>query len=171
MPTTQDTPNMNATLGTETECLDRIRSLLKEADILPIFPLTTSEVVELTRTGGFDSSNELLENWCQSGMVPGMEKHRGCHHWKAQDVLVAIIHLDAWRRWIPSHPKHLQKMTAVELAEAQAREHGCTIFPDLEAFDVNAFIHVISECNDANTRHTFAVALKTKLRELGVLDK
>ena len=42
---------------------------------------------------------------------------------------------------------------------------------DLATFDVNAFVEIISRCNDPAVRSTFATALKSKLRQLGVLDQ
>jgi len=128
--------------------------------------------VDLLRDGGgFDCSIELLENWIRSGMVPDVKMRHGKFAWMASNIVTAMVHCETWRRWIPLDPRHIHKQTAVELAEAEAVAAGSTAFEDLDVFDCNAFVHILAGCNDPNVRCTFAVALKTKLRNLGVLDK
>lgn len=173
------TPTIAATdiseaLGNEDACIERLAPVWKAADVLPFFPVPTENVVELLRQGaGLDVSAELLESWCRSGMVCDCKLRQGQFAWTAQNILTAMIQADTWRRWIALDPRHLSKLTAVELAEAQANAAGSTVFSDLGTFDVNAFIHVISRCNDPEVRATFATALKSKLRSVapGVLDQ
>ena len=171
------TPTIAATdiseaLGSEESCIDRLAPIWRAADTFPHYPCETSDVVELLRQGaGLDVSAELLEGWIRSGMVSDCKLRQGQFAWTATNILTAMIQADTWRRWIALDPRHLSKLTAIELAEAQANAAGSTIFDDLKTFDTNAFIEVLSRCIDANVRATFAVALKTKLRQLGVLDK
>lgn len=170
--TTATPPDMNAVLGNEEACADRLSDLWRATDSLAFYPCSTSDVVELLRVGGgFDVSPELLEGWIRSGMVPSVRLRSSQFAWSAQNILTAMIQADTWRRWIPLDPRHLSKLTAIELAEAQANAAGSSVFSDLGTFDVNAFIEVLSRCGDANVRATFGIALKTKLRQLGVLDK
>ncbi len=170
--TTTTHPDMNQALGNEDACIERLAPVWKAADVLPFYPCSTENVVELLRQGGgFDVSAELLESWCRSGMVCDCKLRQGQFAWTAQNILTAMIQADTWRRWIALDPRHLSKLTAVELAEAQANAAGSSVFSDLGTFDVNAFIEVLSRCGDANVRATFGIALKTKLRSLGVLDK
>ena len=165
-------PDMNQALGNEDACIERLAQIWRAADVLPFYPVPTETVVELLRQGaGLDVSAELLEGWIRSGMVSDCKLRQGQFAWTATNILTAMIQADTWRRWIALDPRHLSKLTAIELAEAQANAAGSTIFDDLKTFDTNAFIEVLSRCIDANVRATFAVALKTKLRQLGVLDK
>jgi hypothetical protein len=169
---TDQTPDMEAVLGDDVECAARLQSMWSDADMPARYPAGTDEVVELLRSGGgFDASIELLENWCRSGMVPNVKIRAGKFSWLPTNILCAAIQMDTWRRFIALHPKHIHRLTGVELAEAQANAAGSTCFTDLKTFDLNAFVEVISRCADNNMRLTFAVALKTKLRSLGVLDK
>ncbi len=169
---TIETPDLNAALGDESECAAKLQGMWITADILPGYPATTSTTVELLRSGGgFDVSTDLLEGWVRSGMVPGVAIRAGRFAWSPQNILTAAIQADTWRRWVPCHPLHLHKMTAVELAEGQANAAGESIFHDLQTFDVNACVCVLASCDDPQMRRTFATALKTKLRSLGVLDK
>jgi hypothetical protein len=71
------------------------------------------------------------------------------------------------------HPKHLHKMTAVELAEMQASEEGTTAFTDLDVFDLPAFLVMIERSDDSKLRHVLVTALKTKLEQAspGILSK
>lgn len=164
--------DISEALGSEDACIDRLAPVWKAADVLPFYPVPTENVVELLRQGGgLDVSVELLEGWCRSGMVPDCKLRSSQFAWTANNILTAAIQADTWRRWIALDPRHLSKLTAIELAEAQATAAGSTIFDDLKTFDVNAFVEVLSRCNDPAVRATFAVALKTKLRQLGVLDK
>ena len=170
--TTTTHPDMNQALGGEDACIERLAPVWKAADVLPFFPVPTENVVELLRQGaGLDVSAELLEGWIRSGMVPEVRLRSSQFAWTATNIVVAMIQADTWRRWIALDPRHLSKLTAIELAEAQANAAGSSVFSDLGTFDVNAFIEVLSRCGDANVRATFGIALKTKLRQLGVLDK
>lgn len=173
MPTTDSAaPDMTEALGDQAACAEKLRPLWIAADTHPHYPATTAAVVELLRCGaGLDVSAELLENWIRSGMVPSVRFWAGQFAWTPQNILCAAVQADTWRRWIPLDSRHLHKLTAVELAEAQAAAAGTTAFTDLDTFDVNAFVEILSRCHDENMRHTFATALKTKLRALGVLDK
>jgi hypothetical protein len=172
MTTTSDAPNPTHALGDDAECLQRVLPLFTAADVHANFPASTATVAEVLRSGGgFDVSPELLEGWCRSGMVPDVALRSGRFAWSPRNVLTAAVQADTWRRWIPLDPRHIHKMTAVELAEAQAVAAGSTAFTDLDTFDVNAFVEILSRCNDHAMRQTFATAFKTKLRALGVLDK
>lgn len=165
-------PNINETFGTSDTCEERLDPLWKLADEIPAYPASTSDVVcVLRKGGGFDVSTELLEGWIRSGMVPDVELKSGQFAWNAQNIVVSATHAETWRRFIPMDPRHIHKLTAIELLEAEANAAGSTAFKDTDTFDVNAFVEVLSRCDDSKMRHTFAVAFKTKLRNLGVLDK
>lgn len=167
-----DIPDMTEILGGEFDCQNRLAPVLEAAEMLDAGPLLTSEVVQLLRKGGgFDVNVELLENWARSSMVPNVRIVAGQFSWSHQNILVALVQADTWRRWIPLDPRHIAKQSGIEIAEAMARLEGTTTFTDMETFDVNAFVQVLSDVEDAKTRHAFGVALKTKLRNLGVLDK
>ncbi|MFN0199328.1 MAG: hypothetical protein ACKVT0_21470 [Planctomycetaceae bacterium] len=165
-----DTPNLTETIGDESTCILKLAAMWQAADILPAYPATTETVVELLRANGFDASIGILENWIRSGMVPGVQIRAGRFHWSAQNILTASIHCNTWKRWIPLHPKHIHKMSAIELAEAQAGKVGETAFTDLDTFDVQAFTVMIERCDDHQLRHVLAVGLRSKLKALGVLD-
>ena len=165
-------PDMNQALGDEDRCAERLAPLWRAADAFPHYPCTTPDVVELLRSGGgYDVSVELLEGWCRSGMVPDCKLRQGRFAWTATNILTAAIQADTWRRWVALDPRHIHKLTAVEIEEARAAAAGTTTFTDLATFDCCAFVEIISRCGDAAVRSTFAVALKTKLRQLGVLDQ
>ena len=164
-------PDMNQALGDEDRCAERLAPLWRAADAFPHYPCTTPDVVELLRAGGkFDCSHELLEGWCRSGMIVEVRLRSSQFAWSAQNILTALVQLDTWRRWLLC-PEHISKMTAVEIEEARAAAAGTTAFTDLATFDCCAFVEILSRCNDPAVRATFAVALKTKLRQLGVLDQ
>lgn len=168
---TSDAPDMTAVLGDEDRCAERLAPIWRVADTFPHYPCTTPDVVELLRVGGkFDCSHELLEGWCRSGMVPDCKLRQGQFAWTPTNILTALVQLDTWRRWLLC-PEHISKMTAVEIEESRASAAGTTTFTDLATFDTNAFVEILSRCNDPAVRSTFAVALKTKLRSLGVLDQ
>ena len=164
-------PNMNQALGDEDRCAERLAPIWRVADTFAHYPCATETVVELLRAGGkFDCSHELLEGWCRSGMIHDCKLRQGQFAWTAQNILTALVQLDTWRRWLLC-PEHISKMTAVEIEESRASAAGTTTFTDLATFDCCAFVEILSRCNDPAVRSTFAVALKTKLRSLGVLDQ
>ena len=171
------TPTIAATdiseaLGSEESCIDRLAPIWRAADVLPFYPVPTETVVELLRSGGgYDVSIELLEGWIRSGMVPEVRLRSSQFAWSATNIVVAMIQADTWRRWIALDPRHIHKLTAVEIEESRASAAGTTTFTDLATFDCCAFVEILSRCNDPAVRATFAVALKTKLRQLGVLDQ
>ena len=166
------TPNMDAIVGDAETCETKLDPLWKLADEIGCYSASTSDVVcVLRKGGGYDVSVELLENWIRSGMVPNVSMKSGQWGWSSQNVVVAATHAETWRRWITLDPRHIHKLTAMELMEADANAAGSTAFTDGDTFDCNAFVQVLSRCNDEDLRHTFAVALKTKLRGLGVLDR
>lgn len=167
---TNETPDLNQALGDETTCIAKMRQMFRNADMLPAFPMSTERVVELLRENGFDVSITILENWIRSGMVPNVRLRSGQFTWAAQNVLAAAIHADTWKRWIPLHPKFIHRLSAVELAEAQAGKAGETAFTDLDTFDIQAFTVMLERCDDPQLRHVLAVALRTKLKQAG-LDK
>ena len=169
---TSDQPNMTAALGDEGQCAAKLAHFWRAADMHSHYPASTADVVELLRAGGgFDVSIELLEEWARRGMVPDVKLRAGQFAWTPQNILTAAIQADTWRRWIPLDPKHIHKLSAVELVEAQANAAGETAFTDADTFDVNAFVEILARCDNHDLRQTFAVALKTKLRLLGVLDR
>lgn len=167
-----DAPDINTVLGTVEDCAAKVAHLWRDADVHQHYPCSTETVAELLRSGGgFDVSVDLLQEWVRRGMVPDVPFRQGRFAWGPQNILTAAIQADTWRRFIPLDPRHLHKLTAVELAEAQANAAGGTAFDDLEKFDVQAFVQVLARCGDRQVRECFAVALQTKLRSLGVLDK
>ena len=167
-----DVLDLDAALGSQMDCIERLGPLWRAADMHPHYPATTTTVVELLRAGGgFDASVELLEQWCRSGMVPDVRLRAGKFAWGPQNILTAAIQCDTWRRWIFNDPRHLHKLTSIELAEGLAQAAGSTSFNDIGTFDVNAFVEILVRCDDAEMRRTFGVALKTKLRLAGALDK
>jgi hypothetical protein len=167
-----DVTNLSQVLGSDTDCAARLSAMWEAADIHPHYPATTATVTELLRSGGgFDVTEQLLEDWARRGMVPDVVVRSSRYAWSPTNILTAAVQCDTWRRFIPLDPKHIHKLTGVELAEAQARAAGETAFDDLEMFDVNAFVQILARCDDRQVRETFAVALQTKLRSLGVLDK
>lgn len=167
-----ETPDMTAVLGDDNACLRKLVPYWRAADIHSSYPATTETVVNVLRQGGgFDVSEELLEQWARRGMVPGVKRRGGRFAWMPQNMLCAAIQADTWRRWIPSDKRHIHKMSAVEIEEAKAVAEGTTMFDDMEQFDINAFVEVIVGANDPAIRATFGVAFKTRLRQLGVLDK
>lgn len=168
---TETSPDMQAVLGDETQCAERVAPMWREADVLPHYPATSETVAEVLRAWGLDVNRELLDGWARSSMVPDVRIRSGRFEWSPRNMLTAAIQADTWRRWIPLSPRHIHKLTAVELEEARANAAGTTAFTDLEMFDACAFIEIMARCDDPNMRGTFAVALKTKLRNLGVLDK
>lgn len=165
------TPDLAQALGDESECMTKLAHMWQQADVLPCYPATTTTVVELLRGNGFDVNADVLENWIRTGMVPGVQIRAGRFAWSAQNILTASIQADTWKRWIPLHPRHIHRMSAVELAEAQAGAVGETAFTDLDTFDVQAFTVMLERCNDPQLRHVLAVGLRSKLKSLGVLDK
>jgi len=167
-----DTPVLFAGLKDDADCAERLAPMWNAADIHSGYPASTDTVVELLRAGGgFDVSVELLEEWARRGMVPGCRLRSGRFAWTPVNIVTAAIQADCWRRFIPLDPRHVHRLTAVELAEAMAQAEGSTAFTDLDVFDCNAFVEILARCSDHDMRSTFAVALKTKLRALGVLDK
>src|SRR5262249_26123061 len=97
---------------------------------------------------------------------PDVKNRSGQFVLSAQNILAARIHAETWKRWRPMHPKHLHKMTAVELAEQQASEAGTTAFTDLGIFDLPAFLCMVERANDPQLRHVLVTALRTKLRQI-----
>ncbi|MEX1231135.1 MAG: hypothetical protein WEB58_12895, partial [Planctomycetaceae bacterium] len=82
----------------------------------------------------------------------------------------AAIHVDTWRMFVPLHPRHLHRLSALELAEQQAAAAGGSVFTDADVFSTRAFLQMIDGAVDAGLRHTLVVALRTRLDRLGVLD-
>ena len=48
---------------------------------------------------------------------------------------------------------------------------GLHVYAGTQVFDANAFVRILADCDNRDLRQTFAVALVTKLRNLGVLDQ
>lgn len=176
MPATKemiDTPKLVDAIGSQPECMARVQPLFSAADVPFHTDATTAEVSEVFRYAGYDASVEVLENWIRSGMVPGVQLKGGRFAWTPKDIVVALVHCDTWRRFIPLHPAHIHKQSATELAEQMASKEGGTAFTDLEVFDVQAFLVMLERSTDANMRNVLATALRTKLRQIDprILDK
>lgn len=172
LPVHQDVPDMTEALGSELDCVAKLRPLWLACDVHPHFPTTTATAVELLRVGaGLDVTLGLLEGWIRSGMIPDVKMRSGRFAWSAANIVVAATQADCWRRWIFNDQRHLHKLTSIELAEGLAQAAGSTAFSDIGTFDVNAFVEILVRCDDAEMRRTFGVALKTKLRLAGALDK
>ena len=168
---TDDPQTLSDVLDDDVECAVRLMPLWAQAKLQSDYPAATEHVANLFRGCGFDCSLELLENWCRSGMVPNAKIRAGQFVWFPKNIVTAWIQLESWRRWLPLSALHLHKMTAVELLEGEARLAGTTAFEDLAMFDANAFVRILADCDNRDLRQTFAVALQTKLRNLGVLDQ
>jgi len=167
-----DSPDLPAVLADDSRCVDRIAYLWNAADVLPHYPVSTETVSELLRAGGgYDASVELLEQWARNRTVEGVGNRGGQFVWSARAIIGAMLLCDSWRRFMPMDRRHIHKLSAAELIEAQARLAGETGFEDLAVFDCNAICELLARCNDADMRRTFATAMKAKLRQLGVLDQ
>ena len=153
----------------ESECADRLAPMWTRGDIIPCWPATTADVVELLRAGGgFDVTPELLDTWARSQQVGLVKIHGGRFSWQPSNVLRACALCDASRRWIPMHPQHVSKVSAAELAELQAAAVGQSIFTDMDTVDFRSLIGVIANTNDAGLRNVLCVALRSKLKQAGI---
>jgi|GEM_PF-1786612 len=171
--TTQTTtqPNLTEAIGDEAECLAKLRRMFRNADMHPTFPMNSAEVSELFRENGYKASVDVLEDFARRGMVPNVQIRQGRFAWSAVDVLVAAIHCDTWRMFVPLHPRCLHRLTALELAEMQAAVEGGSVFNDADTFTVRAMVQMLDSNGNPELRHVIAVALKSRLERLGVLDK
>lgn len=165
------TPNLTEVLGDEATCTAKLRQLFRNADMHPMFPMTSAEVSELLRENGYAASVEVLEDFCRRGLVPDCRIRQGQFAWSAQNALTAAIHCDTWRMFIPLHPRCLHRLTALELAEMQAALEGGSVFTDADTFTVRAMVQMLDSNANEELRHVIAVALKSRLDKLGVLDK
>ncbi len=158
----------------ETQCMARIAQLWREADILPHYPASSETTSELLRIGGgYDAPVSLLERWARDKRIEGVGMRGGRFVWSARGILQAMLLLDCGRRFLPLDRRHLHRLSAAELIEQQARIAGQPGFSDLDQFDADGMIEIISRCDDMEMRGVFCVALKAKLRSIGaeILDR
>jgi len=163
---------MTEVFGDETACMVRLRPAFRDADMHPHAELTTDEVSELLSEGmGLDVPPELAAEWARRGIVPGVRMRSGRYVWSPQNVIVASCHAESWKRFRPLDPRHLHKLSAVELAEQQAQAVGQSAFDDLDRVDCNSLCVLLEKTNDPAMRNMLSTAFRSKLRLLGVLDK
>lgn len=163
-------PQLFEGLRSDEDCVSRLDHLWPLADCHPHYPCGTATAVELLRANGNDVTAELIEAWATRGMIPSVQQRDGCFAWGPRDIYAAVTSADLWRRWLPC-AKHVHRMSAVELAELQANAAGSTAFSDLAVFDCCAYVELLARTADPDVRRTLATALKTRLRQLEVLDK
>lgn len=176
MPTPTTQPNAAEALALATDdegaSAQKLAHLWTEADALTHYPTTTETAVELLRSGGgYDASVELLEGWIRKKMIVGVSIRNGRFAWHARHILAAMIHLDAWRRFLPLDSRHIHKLSGIEVAEMQAGMTGESAFVDADKFDCQAFTVMLERCNDPQIRHAICVGFRSKLKALGVLDR
>ena len=153
----------------EAECASRLSGMFRDADVPQHWPARTSVVAEVLREGGaFDVNHELLESWARSGSVGRVKIHGGGFSWTPGNMLAAAALANSSRRWFLD-PKHVPKMTGVELAELQARAVGESVFSDLSDVDIQTLIGVIANTEDGELRNTLSLGLLAKLRADGAI--
>jgi hypothetical protein len=154
----------------ELECSARLASTCQDADVHPIFPMDTAEVVEVLRSGGaYDVTTVLLDSWARSQSVGRVSVHSGKFSWSAGNILAAAGLANASRLWLLD-AKHISKMSAAELADLQCRRIGESLFTDLDDCDIRSLIGVISGCNDSEQRSVLCLGLTAKLRKDSVIS-
>ena len=154
---------------TESECAARLAGMFRDADVHQHWPMDSSEVVEVLRSGGkYDVTLETLDSWARSESVGRVGIHGGKFSWTPGSMLAAAALANASRRWLLDS-KHVAKMTGAELAELQARAVGESVFTDLDDVDVQSLVGVIAGCEDKDLRSTLCLGLVAKLRKDGVL--
>lgn len=169
METTQMQTDETTLELSEEECAARVAPLWNSADAHSHYPADTSDVCEVLRSGGgFDVTAELLETWARSKQVGQVAVRNSKFAWSPSNMLRAASLANSSRRWIPLHAKHIHKMTAPELAEAQAAEVGATIFTDLDSVDFRSLVGVIQNTNEPELRAVLCTALQTKLKQAGL---
>lgn len=158
-------------LPTDAVCAERLRPMLREADIPPAWPMATQTVVELLRSGGgFDVDEAMLDNCARTGQVGRIIDRDGRIQWTPQNVGLAAAIANASRRWIPGDPRHIGKLSGLEVLEQQAIEAGGTIFTDVETVDIRSLVGLLIGAVDNELRAALALGLAAKLRKLGVIE-
>ena len=164
------TDEINVLELSEEECASRVAQLWNDADVHSYYPALTRDVCEVLRSGGgLDVTTELLETWARSKQVGRVAVRNSKFAWSPSNILRAAALANSSRRWLPLHPKHLFKLTAPELAEAQAAEVGQTIFTDLDSVDFRSLVGVIQNTNEPELRAVLCVALQMKLKQAGIV--
>ena len=164
------TDEINVLELSEEECASKVAPFWNDADVHSHYPAVSKSVCEILREGaGLDVTDELLETWARSKQVGQVAVRHGKFAWSPSNILRAAALANASRRWIPLHTKHVFKLTAPELAEAQAAELGETIFTDLDSVDFRSLVGVIQNTNEPELRAVLCVALQTKLKQAGIV--
>lgn len=162
-------PDLAAVLPDAAGCAARIRPLFQAADVHLAFPSTSAIVCEVLRAGGgYDVTAEKLDSWAAAELLGKIRNRGSGFEWSPENILAAVIHCETWRRWLPLDRRHLAKMTAIEMAEQQARANGGTAFSDLEKFDVQSLAIMLERLPEPEIRHAVRVGLMSKLANLGV---
>ena len=103
------------------ECLAKNRQFCRAADVHPAWPMTTETVVEVLRSGaGYDVSVAWLHSLVARGWLGQMHRRSGGFAWSPEHILQAAQQAEYFRRWVPMDERHMHKMSASELADAQA---------------------------------------------------
>ena len=157
----------------EAACAAHLAGLWSQADMPCHWPCHADEAVQLLRGAGYDCTIGLLESWCRSGQIGSPKVRASRFELLPTHVFAAIGLCEVTRRWITTDGRHIHKLTAVELAEAQARAIGESVFEDSDQVDCQSLLGVISGRNgqDPEFRALLCTALASKLRTLGVLDR
>ena len=154
----------------EAQCAHRLAGMFADADVPQQWPADSETIVTVLRHGGaYDVSLELLESWARSQSVGRVSIRSGTFAWGPGNMLAAAALANASRLWLLD-AKHIHKMSALELAELQARAVGQSVFTDLDAVDIRSLIGVISSTDDGALRSTLCLGLLAKLRKDGVLQ-
>jgi len=167
------TPDLEKVLGDDASCAQQLCSVWTAADIHPHYPASSETVSELLRSGaGFDASPDHLTQWAAKGIVGEIRPRGDGYAWGPRNILAAAVHCNAWRRFIPMDARHMHRLSAAELAEAQAIAAGAgTAFTDIDQFDCGQMVQMVERCEDPQIRHMLAIGLRAKLRKLGVINQ
>jgi len=169
----QDSSPVEMPTGLEFRRNDTNRVLLREAQraagICLEWPVDTRTVFAVLGIMGYRADRSALDHCLGRNYFPRPSKHGGEFQWREADLIAFADALESLRRWQSMHPCHRHKLSPDELArhavEAAQKQAALQAFA---AMHPNELVNLLVECEQQDTRHLIAAALKDRLGMLNL---
>lgn len=153
----------------EKDAAERISMLWREADVLPAYPVSDENVVNLLRAAEYLADGDTLDRYERLGYIGGVPRRNDMRRWRASDILSLMTALEVRRQWRPDSSLHAAKFHPFEIRQAQAEVAGAdTCFDDLDRHTLEDLLIAMVKAGDESVRQAIRIALCVKLR--GAID-
>jgi hypothetical protein len=153
----------------EKDAAERISMLWREADVLPCYPVSDENVVNLLRAAEYAADVDVLDRYERLNYVGGVPRRNEVRRWRASDIVSLMAALEIRRQWRPDSTLHFSKFHPFEIRQWQAEAAGAeTAFDDLDHHTVEDLLIAVVNADRVEVRQAIRIALVCKLK--GVLQ-